>query len=208
MCPVGCSLPVGSSPRGRGKPKGSGRGFTVDGLIPARAGKTLRLYLPPGRFRAHPRAGGENHRLTSGLEDAGGSSPRGRGKRRRHRGHAPGRRLIPARAGKTPSNVVVRKHPRAHPRAGGENAPRRVPGVGRGGSSPRGRGKPAGRGLRRRSQRLIPARAGKTVQGQSARNANSAHPRAGGENTLGDAANVAINGSSPRGRGKPQVKKH
>ena len=50
----------GSSPRGRGKPRGLRRVASRRRLIPARAGKTARrrsAHTPPW---AHPRAGGEN----------------------------------------------------------------------------------------------------------------------------------------------------
>ena len=54
------SARAGSSPRGRGK-----RGFVdtnrhVEGLIPARAGKTAPCRSPNPANQAHPRAGGEN----------------------------------------------------------------------------------------------------------------------------------------------------
>ena len=71
---------AGSSPRGRGKPLRRSLVGPSGRLIPARAGKTLWLCGGPGRFGAHPRAGGEN--AVSMLLRAGflGSSPRGRGK--------------------------------------------------------------------------------------------------------------------------------
>ena len=90
-------------------------------LIPAWAGKTAHCVHAGADVQAHPRVGGENHRLTSGLEDAGGSSPRGRGKRV----HAPGWRahvrLIPAWAGKTTTIRWSSWPGAAHPRVGGEN---------------------------------------------------------------------------------------
>ena len=90
-------------------------------LIPARAGKTHCRSPRSAACPAHPRAGGENDQ---GAPDHGwpvGSSPRGRGKRRRlveaisHGG------LIPARAGKTGECVEAVGGIGAHPRAGGEN---------------------------------------------------------------------------------------
>ena len=59
-CPVGCSLPVGSSPRGRGKPDHPQDREAHPGLIPARAGKTAFRMAKPSSAVAHPRAGGEN----------------------------------------------------------------------------------------------------------------------------------------------------
>ena len=111
----------GSSPRGRGKPCRRRVSRPVGGLIPARAGKTRPCSSRPRTCRAHPRAGGENTRpqwahpdrgahpraggenaaVGCGQPGACGSSPRGRGKRRRRPEGDSGGRLIPARAGKT-----------------------------------------------------------------------------------------------------------
>ena len=70
------------------------------------------------------------------------------------------------------------------------------------GSSPRGRGKLNGRRIGHIRVRLIPARAGKTASVRPRRLVATAHPRAGGENTLWEDMRVAVAGSSPRGRGK------
>ena len=71
------------------------------------------------------------------------------------------------------------------------------------GSSPRGRGKPSVRRSRRRSNGLIPARAGKAIGRREGRTMRPAHPRAGGENTGVLLKTFYFQGSSPRGRGKP-----
>ena len=90
----------------------------------------------------------------------------------------------------------------AHPRVGGENenAPRLVD-VSQG-SSPRGRGKHFRFSIRRRSKRLIPAWAGKTVHAVAPHGGMGAHPRVGGENVNARRGLAWRNGSSPRGRGK------
>ena len=111
-------------------------------------------------------------------------------------------RLIPARAGKTLAFHAWVSAMRAHPRAGGEN-----PGFVRlgdlvNGSSPRGRGKLEGRLAVLGGQRLIPARAGKTLGGNLLALLGGAHPRAGGENSRAAAHSAGTGGSSPRGRGK------
>ena len=73
---------TGSSPRGRGKRRSSRADRTDAGLIPAWAGKT-RWPAPSTRSRpAHPRVGGENPGEGAHVPQFGGSSPRGRGKRR------------------------------------------------------------------------------------------------------------------------------
>ena len=198
------SLTWGSSPRGRGKRPHVHVGVFDHGLIPARAGKTQQNARHNLRTRAHPRAGGENVGDPPGNPGPPGSSPRGRGKRPPRTARPVEARLIPARAGKT---VRVSREPsatRAHPRAGGEN---KFPGERREygyGSSPRGRGKRSGRARSWLAGRLIPARAGKTPRRPASPSASRAHPRAGGENNLAKAAQVAFNGSSPRGRGKHQ----
>ena len=70
------------------------------------------------------------------------------------------------------------------------------------GSSPRGRGKREGARLRPGSRRLIPAWAGKTARPRPPTSQARAHPRVGGENLIGVAADLSAQGSSPRGRGK------
>ena len=94
-------IPIGSSPRMRGKRAGSGAGAGASGLIPAHAGKTSRLRRAGSHARAHPRACGENRAKRSSTYAARGSSPRMRGKRLIFRGDGRRRGLIPAHAGKT-----------------------------------------------------------------------------------------------------------
>ena len=174
--------PLGSSPRGRGKPRDAVQAFRIFRLIPARAGKTRTSGRPYCSPWAHPRAGGENISCHESDTLAGGSSPRGRGKQWRARTWQPSDRLIPARAGKT---------------FGLEEDSALVDG-----SSPRGRGKPliaAGVPL---PVGLIPARAGKTSSPQATTTATWAHPRAGGENVNAVGEQLGPAGSSPRGRGK------
>ena len=98
--------------------------------------------------------------------------------------------------------AVGRPRRAAHPRAGGENRNSSKMLSLIVGSSPRGRGKQRLDRGRADHERLIPARAGKTPPVFAHVDASSAHPRAGGENNDGDAAALAIRGSSPRGRGK------
>ena len=204
---VSATLPVGSpgsSPRGRGKRTlGSGAGFSLR-LIPARAGKTPRPSPEPSTPRAHPRAGGENGMMVEAPKPGAGSSPRGRGKLRRCTGRARRLRLIPARAGKTPSALGSPQPPPAHPRAGGENVAAWTEQDRADGSSPRGRGKPTISVFWVPLYGLIPARAGKTYPRNSGHRRSRAHPRAGGENKLAMNVSHSSQGSSPRGRGKPR----
>ena len=153
----------GSSPRGRGKLADRTRFVSRVRLIPARAGKTARWRVSRGPARAHPRAGGENDRPIDCATLMKGSSPRGRGKPARLTPGSVLTGLIPARAGKTVSESWNHSDLPAHPRAGGEN--RVCPVMQRLslGSSPRGRGKLRPVNPLACADRLIPARAGKTV---------------------------------------------
>ena len=153
---------AGSSPRGRGKRNSDHPAPQTRGLIPTRAGKTMRCSRRARRSRAHPHAGGENIFPMSVALLGGGSSPRGRGK---HCGRLPcvcPGGLIPTRAGKTSSMVSKRPSTWAHPHAGGENTPKTDMLPDFVGSSPRGRGKRPGLAWAGLGWGLIPTRAGKT----------------------------------------------
>ena len=91
------------------------------GLIPAHAGKTVKVQLNAFYYKAHPRACGENRLRLLKAHGATGSSPRMRGKPDVTRFVALTARLIPAHAGKTSVRNVAIVAPQAHPRACGEN---------------------------------------------------------------------------------------
>ena len=172
----------GSSPRGRGKRARSTRWCAHRGLIPARAGKTLAVQADSIKHQAHPRAGGENRQRVEGADATAGSSPRRRGKPGTMTTRPASSRLIPARAGKTISSWSFL--------------------LDEAGSSPRGRGKRLANQGGLALLRLIPARAGKTRPVTAKTSPNTAHPRAGGENTTFESSRRWGIGSSPRGRGK------
>ena len=117
------SFSSGSSPRGRGKRELTVYEYNLEGLIPARAGKTFWNASDSSFSGAHPRAGGENAAFMTFSFAVRGSSPRGRGKRGRGDHRRRRVRLIPARAGKTPLHRPTEWDGTAHPRAGGENQP-------------------------------------------------------------------------------------
>ena len=175
----------------------------MHGLIPAWAGKTERRGRPESGRPAHPRVGGENLRLPFYGPQRLGSSPRGRGKRRRRLRARPDRRLIPAWAGKTCSCARRKATGEAHPRVGGENPDQCLPRDTRTGSSPRGRGKQGGLAFLLGDVGLIPAWAGKTHARVRGATGDWAHPRVGGENDKYGLKDNPELGSSPRGRGKP-----
>ena len=197
-----CGRREGSSPRVRGKRLCKACVEVARGLIPARAGETCAYQSHRHRFRAHPRACGENALLQQGLCVFYGSSPRVRGKRTPVWAWGPGRRLIPARAGKTQSPLPLIHLCLAHPRACGENRNTSIRVVRTHGSSPRVRGKPTRFRQSIPVIRLIPARAGKTTWWPGSTSCRAAHPRACGENAKSTANTLAGLGSSPRVRGK------
>ena len=194
----------GSSPRVRGKHRATFEALAGMGLIPACAGKTLRLFFWSAGGRAHPRVCGENARYSFCAVPRRGSSPRVRGKRRPLGQHRAARGLIPARAGKTVGVGPLRPHSVAHPRACGENSARREPSSRSTGSSPRVRGKRHLQRARLDNHGLIPARAGKTSKPSATSRHYWAHPRACGENGRPTALQLLTPGSSPRVRGKPR----
>ena len=98
-----------------------------------------------------------------------GSSPRGRGARDRDRTHRCRPGLIPARAGSTCGRRGSWWSTRAHPRAGGEHGSLTGGIFGFYGSSPRGRGALDRDDPRPAVEGLIPARAGSTQRGDTAR---------------------------------------
>ena len=166
----------------RGKPCGLLPGLMTPRLIPARAGKTSSTGRPGLRSWAHPRACGENLIGLGSDLAATGSSPRVRGKPPAAPPPRTKRRLIPARAGKTPQPHRRVRRPTAHPRACGENPLVDARHQARRGSSPRVRGKPTGGPAVLADGRLIPARAGKTSGDNEMTRRIAAHPRACGEN--------------------------
>ena len=192
----------GSSPRVRGKPKGSSPLAWGKRLIPARAGKTWGSSDLVYTTKAHPRACGENFGFDSRCPFDAGSSPRVRGKLKSEAEITTKVRLIPARAGKT-AFVAWRCDVRqAHPRACGENRLSLVRAPPLSGSSPRVRGKLGAGAPGCGGAGLIPARAGKTVVPFLGLVSSAAHPRACGENGTCVKPPGRMSGSSPRVRGK------
>ena len=136
-----------------------------------------------------------------GSDVGSGSSPRVRGTLESTGvGEALGR-IIPARAGNTAGRRCALADASDHPRACGEHVSSRIDASTPDGSSPRVRGThPLWRwpGVGRR---IIPARAGNTVQCQSGLCHRTDHPRACGEHAAAAITACSIAGSSPRVRG-------
>ena len=196
------AVPAGSSPRVRGKRARMVSRRYRCGLIPACAGKTHQGRHDRRLPTAHPRVCGENN--AGAMQELGfsGSSPRVRGKPSASTSCPPTRRLIPACAGKTPTEPAATRSKAAHPRVCGENGSPgdRMPL--RAGSSPRVRGKPTSASPYSTTTGLIPACAGKTNCTSGVPPRTGAHPRVCGENPFSTSMAGRGMGSSPRVRGK------
>ena len=196
------TVSAGSSPLTRGKHLPQPGRTAPQRLIPAHAGKTDVPSTAATPSRAHPRSRGENSPTGGATVLSEGSSPLTRGKLYPSVQFRALRGLIPAHAGKTRSTASSTRSPPAHPRSRGENrcaclGVRVVPG-----SSPLTRGKRELFGADAERRGLIPAHAGKTVEGGAHEVRLPAHPRSRGENGATMDKIVALVGSSPLMRGK------
>ena len=196
-------MPIGSSPRVRGKHRASGETAAQVRIIPARAGQTTRSTQARQPAPDHPRACGANSFFLSSHVLGFGSSPRVRGKRVvRVPGRLPAR-IIPARAGQTARRCRAAPERPDHPRACGANGKAFHTEENLPGSSPRVRGKRVCRSPLEEPYRIIPARAGQTKRPIWPKPRRTDHPRACGANMIARRPVGVDIGSSPRVRGKP-----
>ena len=135
----------------------------------------------------------------------GGSSPRVRGRPPRWWLSRVRSRLIPACAGQTATLPRLTGLARAHPRVCGADHSQRAGAAPSRGSSPRVRGRRLLPQLLKLSRGLIPACAGQTLNRRSARIHPRAHPRVCGADGGLQPAEVLVEGSSPRVRGRLRV---
>ena len=195
------ALMPGSSPLARGARAVTVRVLDREGIIPARAGSTVRLRFPAGAALDHPRSRGEHASACLRSTIRAGSSPLARG--------APGSgaapreppRIIPARAGSTGRPAARRPGSADHPRSRGEHGHPDVPHRGQAGSSPLARGALSGRVPVLGVVGIIPARAGSTVVGVRVTEEDRDHPRSRGEHPRVVGRGVGGRGSSPLARG-------
>ena len=171
----------GSSPLARGLLIEGPRGTRVVGIIPARAGFTRALPLPPRSLR--------------------GSSPLARGLRPSGCGRAQLGGIIPARAGFTSRMASTRSSRRDHPRSRGVYKVRTTPWPWWPGSSPLARGLLESLTRGRSTLRIIPARAGFTFNSAAFRYISPDHPRSRGVYDDGRLRGTMQYGSSPLARG-------
>ena len=151
------------------------------GIIPARAGFTVRRPEHNSGEWDHPRACGVYFFGAGAVAGTEGSSPRVRGLRWCHPGLCQGMRIIPARAGFTPDANGPGKRLPDHPRACGVYVPVTITHLWPAGSSPRVRGLHSVMPSITPSWGIIPARAGFTSPdtGQS-QNSPGSSPRVRG----------------------------
>ena len=193
----------GAHPRSRGENDSirSDAG-TARGSSPLTRGKPTSSPSRKTPSRAHPRSRGENSSVTGSPAPYTGSSTLTRGKRRGCDLAQASTRLIPAHAGKTCGAFELVGLTPAHPRSRGENHQLLNVRLRNVGSSPLTRGKPHRRADQHRSERLIPAHAGKTQPCPCRTSRRTAHPRSRGENHAATDATRNLAGSSPLTRGK------
>ena len=170
----------GSSPLARGLPRPGRVHVRPAGIIPARAGFTLRQrhhrQVPPD----HPRSRGVYSLAASGGGSMRGSSPLARGLPLPERLAAVLVRIIPARAGFTFVCSFVSRFRLDHPRSRGVYLASRTASTLAGGSSPLARGLLAEIARAAAWGRIIPARAGFTPRHPVGGGARGDHPRSRG----------------------------
>ena len=153
----------GSSPLARGLPPRSTGRSLITRIIPARAGFTWNWGRDSPSRKDHPRSRGVYLRTHRSIITVWGSSPLARGllTGRSHEIFHSG--IIPARAGFTRPVRIRRCVREDHPRSRGVYAPACSAAFPAAGSSPLARGLRLQRRVQARSRRIIPARAGFTV---------------------------------------------
>ena len=193
---------AGSSPRVRGKEVPVVDALCGLRIIPAGAGKSGDPQRRRGRWQDHPRGCGEKCGSPSVGFGLRGSSPRVRGKVESAAARSALMGIIPAGAGKRSRPRARQAQGRDHPRGCGEKRQAARGRRGHLGSSPRVRGKEPASCNSRRSNRIIPAGAGKSCGPLFLFWGGWDHPRGCGEKMIALSATIWGLGSSPRVRGK------
>ena len=180
---LAAAIDKGSSPRVRGRLRGTWRFRMSKGLIPAGAGQTPMISeLAEVDVGSSPRVRGRHGHLCFGAGECG---------------------LIPAGAGQTSRRSPNSPTHPAHPRGCGADGHGSYDGTVKEGSSPRVRGRPAHRCRPRGLERLIPAGAGQTIASVAIVTTLRAHPRGCGADSAASQLARRAHGSSPRVRGRP-----
>ena len=172
-------------------------------IIPARAGFTARAAVKADGGPDHPRSRGVYPPSPRPPTRASGSSPLARGLRAHELAAWQRVRIIPARAGFTPSSRWRRRGSRDHPRSRGVYRSRACASACPMGSSPLARGLRSPVKARCTRQRIIPARAGFTPPPRRASGRCPDHPRSRGVYPTPTCPPGTTGGSSPLARGLP-----
>ena len=151
------------------------------GLIPARAGTTVRCWQSFLVSGAHPRSRGDHVRVTNKGTGESGSSPLARGPRNALGQVIGALGLIPARAGTTWRAAIARLLSWAHPRSRGDHLGHYIYMRVCRGSSPLARGPLLNFIGDEPAIGLIPARAGTTESERNINRDTGAHPRSRGD---------------------------
>ena len=154
--------------------------FLQQGIIPARAGFTLRRKSTDKPVRDHPRSRGVYRTSVSAVRSRWGSSPLARGLPGLHGDPRQGARIIPARAGFTLPILYPVEREWDHPRSRGVYDIVTAPIPCGQGSSPLARGLRVHGADHRLRHGIIPARAGFTAPVTRQLRPATDHPRSRG----------------------------
>ena len=197
----------GSSPLARGLLRSTSIILLSTGIIPARAGFTHECCAPSSGNQDHPRSRGVYVQVTGAAFDPKGSSPLARGLPGSDRHAAGSDRIIPARAGFTPTWTIMTAPAGDHPRSRGVYAAVERAFAVASGSSPLARGLHGGVVGVHVGFRIIPARAGFTRRLFMPQTLPKDHPRSRGLPWAGPSEGASGGGIIParagftRGRG-------
>ena len=164
---LGIQPQLGSSPLARGLPERVQAAADLGRIIPARAGFTAGSHPPPPTRADHPRSRGVYATGGQFKDEPPGSSPLARGLLEVSSSLIGALRIIPARAGFTPTCPCVGTRRRDHPRSRGVYSPDYAASIFISGSSPLARGLPLSLPACADCLRIIPARAGFTRRGMA-----------------------------------------
>ena len=194
---------TGSSPLARGLRAGGRPRPLTRGIIPARAGFIPGPRRGPRSRADHPRSRGVYRTTGRSAIPNHGSSPLARGLLRQPLRQSDQPRIIPARAGFTPTSTCCASAAGDHPRSRGVYTSPRTSKGAASGSSPLARGLPHIPRVSGDAPGIIPARAGFTEEQGYRRRHPGDHPRSRGVYLAAMGWSQRALGSSPLARGLP-----
>ena len=195
----------GSSPLARGLRASGVVMSDYFGIIPARAGFTLRRYCGRVILWDHPRSRGVYVLSGNDFYGSVGSSPLARGLPWNQATTTITTGIIPARAGFTRATRATAWSAPDHPRSRGVYKLNGGAGPACLGSSPLARGLQFGSGTDATGRGIIPARAGFTWRARTPSPSSPDHPRSRGVYAQENPLSASARGSSPLARGLPHT---